>query len=546
MNPEQVPQSVGWQLGADGVQNIVEHVERYCACEERRIVLTNHGPILRSRAELSFLAEEEHRLAQRLQHEPPPGDRRRLRRRAIYYWSVAVALTLAGFALTLLAFDPFRLGWKAWVYCLGIAIVTPFLVEKVLDHWNLKRLFQILAAIACSAALASLMILAVIRGDLLATEGTSNEPAVTIDDGSAPVPQPQKQNDFYSETVPLLRWAMVLLALSMELGAGLALHQAWRSAPDTSEDWNALRNDLVETRTRMAMLVAEISGLENEAGIFAASFWRDFYRALLTNAARNAIAKLLVLLLAGIAIPRAHAESAGHLDLVIAVDLTRSVAVVGPDGKSQFQKNIEVVTRILGKVPAGAHVTIIGITDRSFAQPDILLSASLSEDAGYFGERLTGGRNQLSAKWKARSLAVAPNSPATDIFGTLLLASQIFFQGESCDHRVLILLSDMRNSTPPFDLEQPSILSAALRSRLPPTASHTDLHGVAVYACGVDNAFHTIPYWTELNRFWASYFAHTGASLRCFSPVMLDEEMILITNPKTVIIAPRANWAHQR
>ena len=96
---------------------------------------------------------------------------------------------------------------------------------------------------------------------------------------------------------------MVLLALSMELAAGLALHKAWHSRPDNSEDWKGLRNDLVETRARMSMLVAEISGLEDEAGIFAAGFWRDFYRALLTNAARNAITKLLIVVLAILLFP---------------------------------------------------------------------------------------------------------------------------------------------------------------------------------------------------------------------------------------------------
>ena len=145
MNPEQVHESVGWQLGADGVQNIVEHVERYCACEERRINLTNRGSILRSKAELSFLVQEERRLADRLRHEPPVGDLRYLLYRAVYYWTVTGALTIAGFALTILAFDPFRLGWKAWVYCLGIAIVTPFLVEKVLEHWNAEKLIRLTA-----------------------------------------------------------------------------------------------------------------------------------------------------------------------------------------------------------------------------------------------------------------------------------------------------------------------------------------------------------------------------------------------------------------
>jgi hypothetical protein len=26
-----------------------------------------------------------------------------------------------------MGFDPYQLGWKAWIYCLGIAIATPFL-----------------------------------------------------------------------------------------------------------------------------------------------------------------------------------------------------------------------------------------------------------------------------------------------------------------------------------------------------------------------------------------------------------------------------------
>jgi len=315
MHSAQEPQSVGWQLGADGVRNIVEQVERYCACEERRITLSNRPPILHAKAELSFLVEEERGLRERLRNEPPPGGVRRLRRRAIYYWAVSAALTIAGFALTLLAFDPFRLGWKAWVYCLGIAIVTPFLVEKTLEHWNAERFVRSLATIACTAALTSLMLLAMIRGNLLAAEGTSNEPAVTLDDGAVPIPASQPRNDFYTNTVPLLRWAMVLLALAMELGAGLALREARRSSPGGSEDWNALRNALVETRARMARLVAEISGLENEADVFAATFWRDFYRALLTNAARGAIAKLLIVVLAVMLVPCARAESDRHLDL---------------------------------------------------------------------------------------------------------------------------------------------------------------------------------------------------------------------------------------
>jgi hypothetical protein len=516
MNSEQIRESVGWHLGTAGVEKIVENVEKYCACEERRINLTNRGSILRSKAEFSFLVEEERRLADRLRNEPPAGDLRHLRRRAIYYCAITAVLTVAGFVLTLLAFDPFRLGWKAWVYCVGIAIVTPFLVEKVLEHWNCERLIKTMAAIGCAAALASLMILAVIRGNLLAAEGTSNEPAVTIDDSSPPPAQPPAQNDFYAKTVPLLRWAMVLLALSMELAAGLALHKAWHSRPDNSEDWKALRNDLIETRARMSMLVAEISGLEDEAGIFAAAFWRDFYRALLTNAARNAMTKLLCLVIGIVLLPYAHAASPKHLDLVIAVDLTQSVSVAGPDETSEFRKNIDGVTGVLAQIPAGAHVTVIAITDRSFAQPYILLSASVSPDAGYFGERLGAARNQLVTRWRARSLRLNPDSRSTDVFGAVLLASQIFSESPSTDRRMLVLFSDMRNSTPELNLERFQVLAHAASS-LPPGIVHADLRSVEVYALGVDGANRSTLYWQDVQQFWVEYLSGCGAGVKSFS-----------------------------
>ena len=35
----------------------------------------------------------------------------------------------------------------------------------------------------------------------------------------------------------------------------------------------------------------------------------------------------------------------------------------GHDSKAEFEKNVQSVTRILGALPAGAKVTVIGITD---------------------------------------------------------------------------------------------------------------------------------------------------------------------------------------
>jgi hypothetical protein len=315
----------------------------------------------------------------------------------------------------------------------------------------------------------------------------------------------------------MLRWAMVLLALSMELAAGVALHKAWHSRPNSSEDWKALRNELVEIRARLSMLVAEISGLEDEAGIFAAGFWRDFYAALLTNAVRNAMTKLLVLALAVLLLPHAWAASEGHLELVIAVDLTKSVDAAGPDGKTEFQKNIDGVTGILARLPTGAHVTVIGITDRSFAQPYILLSASLSPDAGYFGERLGDARKLVVVRWKARCLTLRPDAPATDVFGALFLAGQIFSRGSDGDRKMLVLFSDMRNSTPELDLERskdPSHARTMLHSRQIPDA---ELRGVEVDVLGMDGAGKSGIYWQDLREFWSEYFATSGVAVKSIS-----------------------------
>ena len=97
------------------------NAERICTYKRQQIELANQGPILSLEGEYRILVAEERRIEERLQMAPPPGDLRRLRRRAIYYWTITIILTVAGFFATLLSFAPFRLGWKSWLYCGGIA-----------------------------------------------------------------------------------------------------------------------------------------------------------------------------------------------------------------------------------------------------------------------------------------------------------------------------------------------------------------------------------------------------------------------------------------
>jgi hypothetical protein len=275
----------------------------------------------------------------------------------------------------------------------------------------------------------------------------------------------------------------------------------------------------------MLVITYEITTLQNEARVFAARFWRNFYRAMLTHGVRSAMTKLLAVALAVFLLAHGRAGAQNRTTLVVAVDLTQSVAVAGLDGKTEFQKNLDAVTKLLAQVPADSRVTIIGITDKSFVQPDILLSAAIPSDAGYFSERLNSARSELIHAWKARSSRLKPEYRSTDIIGVLLVASQIFGQHSDANNKMLVIFSDMRHRTPDLDIESPLQVPSISLVRRKSDISFADLHGVHVRVLGVDGAGKQIAYWQSLRQFWTDYFRTSGASLESYT--VLREQLKL-------------------
>jgi hypothetical protein len=393
-------------------------------------------------------------------------------------------------------------------------VLAPFLVERLLDGKGWEKALKWLTAVAASAAIASLMLLAVIRGNVLAEKiQQDNASALVIDDAQS---QPEPHNTFYESTVGLLRLALLLLAFATEVGAGLVLREAWRSAPDNSEDWNKLRKEQGEIRIQMCAIANQIIALRNEGAIFVMRFWRDFYGAMLSNAVRSAMTKLPIIILVASLFAAARVQAETHVSMVIAIDLTQSVVINGPDNKSEFQKNVEGTARVLAQVPGGSHVTVIGITDHSYAQPYTLLSAHIPDDPGYFGERLTGARDQLIRAWKVRSSHLAPHFQQTDILGALQLANDIFALDPETERRILVIFSDMRQSTQDLDLETPAVApsfdTASKHCGIVPR-----LKGVQAYVLGVDGAGKSSAYWQSLKGFWTDYFRNVGAVLMDYS-----------------------------
>ena len=170
MNPNDLSQNPGEELARNALADVLAKAQSYCTHETERIALQTRSRIAALQAELARLQEEEQRIQGRLHRALPAGDAKERRRKAMYYWIVTSALTVAGFFFSLLAFDPYRLGWKSYLYCAGIALVAPFCVEKFLETWSSPKLMKALATAACLSALTSLVLLSLVRGDVLAEQ----------------------------------------------------------------------------------------------------------------------------------------------------------------------------------------------------------------------------------------------------------------------------------------------------------------------------------------------------------------------------------------
>lgn len=502
----------GGQLGYEAAERIVNLAEEYCASQRQYLSLANEPRIVELRIHGQELLRRKQDIQERLRRADPPGNGRSNRRQAMFCWAMGILLSVAAFYFSLLSFAPYRLGWPGRLVCIGIALITPYGVHELFEHWKSEYLVKSVVMLVFLAAVAGGALLAGVRANLLARQVEGSSPAVVIngDDASAS----ETHDSFYDDTKQPLRLLMVLLALAIDLGAGVAVHRALEFGKSSGEDYETLSKQVTGVTMQLATTVSELTACTNAPAQFESGFWREFYRAALTHTARKGLQKLLtvVLGLSLVGVGTAKAQER-RLNLIVAVDLSASVASRGPDGTTDFEKNVFAVGKLLEDVPAGSHVTIIGITAESFDEPDILLSAQVDPDAGYFGERLSAAHTQLAHAWERRANNISPSAHGTDIFGALLLAAQLT-KPAAHDRNVLIIYSDMRQDTVELNLEKRETMKDALK--LATEGPMPDLSGIEIYALGVDAANSSTVGWQRLRQFWSAYFQNTGANLRAY------------------------------
>jgi len=103
-------------------------------------------------------------------------------------------------------------------------------------------------------------------------------------------------------------------------------------------------------------------------------------------------------------------------------------------------------------------------------------------------------------------------SQYTDIFSSLLLAQKLFY--DETRRKVLVLMSDMIEDSPPYNFEKVSWSPATTEktlSELDAKGLVPKLSGVCIYVSGASAPSAELA--ENIARFWHAYFRRTGADM---------------------------------
>jgi hypothetical protein len=510
-------ESLAHQLGQDAFDKAKDHASEVIAWEKIRREKSNLSEITALKARYDCLFRRRAALLETLRLAPI-DDSPNARHKRWYYRGFALSLILAGIFFAHLAIAPFGLGWETWILCFGIACVATFWTDRTLAEVNCSVLLKSVCLLALLASMTGIFIMALLRGDIL---------AFYLKTAAGATPDTATATAFYAHATWKLQIFMALLAIAMELGSGVAMFEAGKLELGSHEKAAHARDELAHVEGEMVSIIRSVTHLENDHVINEAEFWRNFHLGLFERIKRSGLLHF-VILFACFAFGGANPSSAqtlassstanNRVSVVIALDFTQSVAGKGYDGKTDFEKNVEAACHLITQLPPGTEIAVLAITDRSFSQPLILVRRELPRDKGplQFLDRIAVAKAQAASELRSVALSSRHSLPQTDIFGALTLAADIL--NKPSDRKVLILFSDMRQSTAELDFERAkAILPVQTLATATKLGMLAHLQGVEVYALGVDGAGKSFAYWTSLHGFWEAYFQKAGASLKEYS-----------------------------
>jgi hypothetical protein len=508
--------SAGFHLANGGTDRNVILAEEICALEKQRLRVNNEPEMTRLESVVEVLVRERRELqavlsaALKVAGAQVPWP--------IWQTVMAVVFVLAGFGFTRMSFEPFDLDPELlWLCSIGIACLCAYATAEFLDKTGHKVIVLGLSITLFALSVIGLAVLAAVRGDLFALH-LQNIPNVGDAGASA---ANENALAFYASAAPKMRVFLTLLSISLELAAGLALHEVRATLKVRQTLPTAESRRLQAVEAEIGQTEALLTFLRNEPAAFEYEFRRNLYIGLLDGAARHARAyskwpaSIALLVILGVG-PTLRGQP---IDLLEALDYSATSKATGYDGTAANAQNIDAAARIIASLPGGSRVTVFAISDQSFARPLVLMAGEIPNSPGKLREydQITATRNRLAATLRRVAPSIKPDYQRTDILGFLMVTGMAF-RNTPRMRRVLVIHSDMRQSAQPLDIEHARVVpvTAAL-AMVDREHLFAELSGVEVFVYGVHAMGKDIAYWQSLRDFWTAYFERCHATLRAFS-----------------------------
>ncbi|MEW5983711.1 MAG: hypothetical protein AB1806_15265 [Acidobacteriota bacterium] len=473
--------------------------------------------LARTKLEGFRLQERERAITEALQDAPPPHVLALSAIRAVIFLALMVPILWGGYGFLVMVCESLGLGAQKEAYALAATLLTVGAVDFFFYSWfQGNRVWFSVASTIISMVIAATLLLAFIRADLLGVLAAQATGGADVNGQTVMSEIPSQIASYFRHSGGLLRVAMPLLALSMELLAGAMLFTALE---------RLLSPDLVAyiqrrgIRRRLSGALASVRRIGLEPDLFEQEFLAGGVAAEtgVPPAApdphyRLAIAipiVLAVLLLLTMLVALAGAQPLSSRDgfprVVILLDLTKSSQA------EQFVENKVAAEDIIRKhARPGIVIDVYGITDASFSRPARLLHARPGEDPGYFGEKLAAATKAILDTWRTTAAKLQPSFGRTDIFGALVVAA--------AEHPTTVfILSDMRDDGNGYDLSLSTFDPDKVMTRVSQRHLVADLRGTDIHVLGVHALDRDVVYWTKLRSFWQAYFDRAGARLLTFS-----------------------------
>lgn len=228
--------------------------------------------------------------------------------------------------------------------------------------------------------------------------------------------------------------------------------------------------------------------------------------------------KMIALALAGAALLAIGCESQNKQSqtariIVVVIDLSSSMPL------EQHLLDVQFVTELISCLQPGDELYVVALTAASFSAPMQIVHGRLPIDPDPFQIEFLRVREKLTTDWQKASQALELKSLISDVLGAIAYSALLF--GRSSSERWLILLSDMRHSAAPVDIEKPTIIPVdACIDTVKNSGFLLQLTAVHVVALGVHTHGRrmTPQYYESLEMFWQRMFTDAGAELIAFRP----------------------------